>query len=327
MIKNVVFMGTPEFAIPSLEGLIHSEYKPILVVSQPDKPKGRNQKLAYTAVKEVALKNDIQCYQPEDVNSIDSVEHIRSFKPDIIITVAYGAFLGKELRTMCPFGIINLHPSLLPLYRGADPVRSTLLHGDEYCGITVFFIAAKMDSGNIITQTKYNIGSIFGDRLVKFTDLERYLANEGANEIINAVNKLSISQLRYSELKNSFQKQNHTLATISSKLEKNTCVANFELSVDEFVKKIFAYSNEPGYCCYFRGKRIKLLAASINNRCVNDEYPKIKQIHKKEGFVLSLKDGDLLIKEVQFEGKKQMSAYEFHIGARLEEGEMFHSEI
>ena len=313
-------MGTPKFAVPTLERLIEKQYTPCLVVTQPDKPQGRNMMLKPTPVKEVAVKNGITSFQPVDINSEESVKYINSFNPDIIITVAYGAYLGKKHRTMCPYGAINLHPSLLPKHRGADPVRSTLLNGDNVCGFSVFFITAKMDSGNIITKREYLVNGM------NYTELSDFLAENGADEIINTIAILESKENKYKELKDLFTIQDEESATYSKKVDKDSNRADFQLKTIEFLCNVNAYSKEPGYYCFFRNKRIKLIDAELFDEEMNEVYPAVKRIEKSKGFVLSLKNGSLLIKEIQQEGKMQMNAYEFHKGARLEVGERFHSE-
>jgi methionyl-tRNA formyltransferase len=314
-------MGTPEFAVPTLERLINDGLKPCLVVSQKDKPRGRNKVLKNTPVKDIALKNDIECFQPEDINNQEAIEYVLSFKPDLIVTVAYGAFLGYKLRTMCPYGAINLHPSLLPLHRGADPIRSTLLNGENICGVSVFFITAKMDSGPIILQKEYPVNDM------NYTELSEYLAVEGAGELTNAIKTLEKHSLKYTALKSVFSKQNDSEASYSSKVEKVSNMADFGLNTVGFLNRVKAYSYEPGYYCYFRNKRLKLLKAELYDNSCYETYPTILRVEKNKGIVFSLKDGSVLLKEVQYEGKKQMSAYEFHIGARIEAGERFYSEI
>ena len=313
-------MGTPKFAVPTLEKLINNQYSPCLVISQPDKPQGRKKMVKPTPVKEVADKNRITCFQPVDINSQDSIEYIKTFNPDIIITVAYGAFLGKKLRTMCPFGAINLHPSLLPKHRGADPIRSTLINGDTISGISVFFITAKMDSGNIITQREYLVNDM------NFTELSDYLSVKGAEEIIKTISILENKNKEYKELKDIFSTQEEEAATYSNKLDKISNRADFQLEPMEFIRNVNAYSNEPGYYCFFRNKRIKILKAELFDAETNEVYPTIKSIEKNKGFVLCLKNGSVLIKEIKYEGKLQMNAYEFYKGARLEIGERFQSE-
>jgi methionyl-tRNA formyltransferase len=314
-------MGTPQFSVPTLEMLIRNNLKPCLVISQPDKPSGRNKVLKHTPIKEITLKHEIECFQPEDINDPVAVERVKSYKPDLIITVAYGAYLGHQMRTMCPYGTINLHPSLLPWHRGADPIRSTLLNGESTCGVTVFFITAKMDGGPIITQKEYPVNDM------NYTGLSEYLANEGAEEIIKAIKILAKSKMQFKGLKEGFLKQNDKEATYSSKVEKESNVADFSLSIGEFLNRVNAYSYEPGYYCFFRNKRLKILRAEKCNDHVNEDYPIVLSVEKNKGIVVGLKDGSILIKEVQYEGKKVMSAYEFHIGARIEIGERFYREI
>ena len=172
---NVIFCGTADFSYPTLIEMVNfndPEYSISItsVVTQPDKPKGRNRSLKYSLIKETAILYKIPIEQPENINDKQVVDKLLKLKPDIIITAAYGGYIGKELRTSCPLGAINLHPSLLPLHRGADPIRSTLLAKDEYCGNTIFFLDAKMDSGPIILQNKYKISNIIENK--NFTNIE-----------------------------------------------------------------------------------------------------------------------------------------------------------
>jgi methionyl-tRNA formyltransferase len=322
MIKNIVFMGTPDFAVPSLKHLIKQGLKPVLVVSQTDKPKGRNLVLQPTPVKAIALENYIKVFQPENVNSQESIDYIKSYNPDIIITVAFGAFLNSQFRKMCPSGAINLHPSLLPLHRGADPVRNTLLNGETDCGISVFFITAKMDNGPIILQKKYAINDLIPK--INHTLLEEKLSHIGSEVLFEAIQLLNNQKKQYNDLKQLFPPQDHNTATYSQKLEKHHLIADFNLSTTDFINKVQAYADEPGYYCYFRGKRLKIFEAECmaqNNPHQKENPATITQNIKKQGFTITLKDNDLLIKEVQYEGKNRMNAYEFAIGSRLEIGE------
>lgn len=315
-IKKIIFMGTPDFAVPTLSALCENSLKPVLVISQPDKAKGRNLKLQETPVKLFAISNNIPVFQPDDINSLESINYIKSFSPDIIITVAYGAFLSKDIRTLCPFGAINLHPSLLPLHRGADPVRNTLLSGDSQCGVSVFFITAKMDSGNMIIQNSFDISDD-----MNFSSLSNFLSNSGAEAVLQSLLILDKSELRYSDLKKSFPEQIHSLATFSKKLVKDDYLYNPDLTANELIIKIKSYSNEPGYVASFRGKKLKLLNAKICDNNSNTLPGTIVSIIKNTGFVIATTTFDVLIYEVQYEGKKAMSAWNFNIGARINIGE------
>jgi len=136
-------MGTPEFAVPTLEKLVKEGYKPLLCITQPDKAKGRNKKVQPSEVKKIAIKHNIPLIQPENVNSEETVKKIAELSPDLIITVAYGGYLGKKIRNLPKYKSINLHPSLLPLYRGAAPINYALFNGDDITGNTIFKNAVK----------------------------------------------------------------------------------------------------------------------------------------------------------------------------------------
>jgi methionyl-tRNA formyltransferase len=157
-IERIVFMGTPEFAVPVLRLLDQKGRRPRLVVTQPDRPSGRKQTLLPPPVKVEADQLGIPVFQPENVNEAGAVEAISSTCPDLIVTAAYGGFLGRTLRNLPTFGAINLHPSLLPLYRGAAPVPFTLFDGRTETGITVFRIVKAMDAGPILMQRSTPIG-------------------------------------------------------------------------------------------------------------------------------------------------------------------------
>ena len=131
-------MGTPQFGVPTLELLSKTKYKPVLCITQPDRPKGRKQKLSSPEIKITAEKLEIPIIQPENVNDIETIKLLKKIEPDIIITVAYGGYLKKEIRKLSKFGCINLHPSLLPKYRGSAPINYTLLNGDKVGGNTIF---------------------------------------------------------------------------------------------------------------------------------------------------------------------------------------------
>jgi methionyl-tRNA formyltransferase len=178
-----------------------------------------------------------------------------------------------------------------------------------------------MDGGPIITQKEYPVNDM------NYTELSEYLAGEGAEEIVKAIGLLADSKMQFKGLKDGYIKQNDTEATYSSKVEKESNVADFSLSIREFLNRVNAYSYEPGYYCFFRNKRLKMLRAEKYSDLVNEDYPAVLSVEKNKGIVVGLKDGSILLKEVQYEGKKVMSAYEFHIGARIEIGERFYREI
>ena len=325
---NIVFLGTSQFAVPCLETLINVsretfKFEIKLIITQPDKPQRRSLKLEYTDIKKAAIKYPIEVYQPIDINSDEAYNKIYTVKPDLLVVVSYGAFLCKRIRNICPLGVINLHPSILPFHRGADPIRSTILNGDIYTGNSIFLLTKQMDTGPIIIQSKFKINEEI--EFPNFSNLSNYLAIDGANLLLQTIDlavksSLQASQRTWQSIAK-IKDQDDSLATYSSKITKNSLIANFNLPTEQFIRHINAYSYEPGYYCIFRNKRLKLFKASIYNKIENKTYPIIKYIIKNKGFVISLSAADILIEEVQYEGKQQMSAWQFHLGARLTIGE------
>ena len=166
---NVVFMGTPEFAVPTLEALV-KEHNVSAVVTQPDKPKGRGKKMMFSAVKEKALEYGLTVYQPEKVKDSDFVQVLKELAPDIMVVVAFGQILSEEILNIPKYGCINVHGSLLPEYRGAAPIQWSIIHGREYGGVTTMYMAKGLDSGDMILKAQEKIrdddtyGSLY-DRL------------------------------------------------------------------------------------------------------------------------------------------------------------------
>jgi len=315
-LQRIVFMGTPQFAVNVLEGLISSKYKVVLIVSQPDKPKGRDLVLEPTPVKQIALKHNIVCFQPEDVNAIESIDYIATFQPDLIFTLAYGAFLCRRLRSLPLYSAINLHPSLLPKHRGADPIRATLLSGDEDCGVSVFFLRSHMDSGRIVSRETFKVPD-----KANYTRLEAFLSEKSSSIALKAIELVSKNP------KDFFPKQNDSQATYSNKVEKEYCIADFSLPCEVFMRRLRAFTDTPGYYCYLRGQRLKIFDAVLLEHQDNRNYGVIEDIIKNEGFVMSLPNGNVLIKEVQYSSKKRMTAWQFHIGARLQIGERLYNGV
>ncbi|RLC57368.1 MAG: methionyl-tRNA formyltransferase, partial [Candidatus Cloacimonadota bacterium] len=200
-IEKIVFMGTPDFAVPTLKALAETRFKPQLCITQPDRPKGRKRKLRPTPVKLTAQQLKIPIIQPKNVNSLETINKILEIAPDIIITVAYGGYLNKFLRLLPNFGCINLHPSLLPKHRGSAPINYALFNGEKITGNTIFKIVAKMDAGPIISQNEIKIAE-----KDCYTSLYKKLSENGAQDIIKVIKYIERNGLVT-------QKQDHTKAT------------------------------------------------------------------------------------------------------------------
>jgi len=308
-IRKVVFFGTPEFAVTSLEKLIKSKYKPCLIITQPDKPKGRKQILQPTPVKTSGLNHGVPVLQPSNVNSEAVLEKISAVCPDIIITVAYGGFLGKKLRKLAPLGCINLHPSLLPQYRGASPLQSALFDNLPTSGISIFKIVAAMDAGPIINQKPIAIPAE-----MNFTEFSEYAAEIGADFLLETLEQIESTGFI-------LEAQDNSLATETTKVEKEDLLINWETNCDVIIGKVRGLSEQPGARTFRDGKVLQILRAEKYSEQKHDTTGQIIQVIKNEGFVVSCADGEVLVTEVKPEGKKNMSAHAYNLGAKLNENE------
>lgn len=304
-LKRVVFLGTPEFAVHSLEKLVHSKFRPCLVITQPDKPKGRKQKLQATPVKISSERNGLPVIQPLNINSEDVLEKISVLNPDIIVTVAYGGFLGKKLRNLAPMGCINLHPSLLPKYRGASPLQSTLFHNETTSGITIFKIVAKMDAGDIINQMNFDVPPE-----MNLSEYSEYVAKIGAEFLLDTLHQ--IEQQGFN-----LRIQEEELSTDTEKIEKDFLNIKWENKAFSILGKIRGLSEQPGARTIRDGKILQILRAEMYSSTTNEEPGTITQVIKNKGFVVSCGSGKVLITEVKPEGKKAMSAHAYNLGAKL----------
>ena len=309
-IEKIVFMGTPDFAVPTLIALAETRFKPQLCITQPDRPKGRNRKLQPTPVKIAAQKLGIPIIQPQNINSFETINKILEIAPDIIITTAYGGYLNKYLRLLPTFGCINLHPSLLPKYRGSAPINYALFNGEKITGNTIFKIVAKMDAGPIISQNKIEI-----TESDCYTSLYKKLSESGAEDIINTLRNIEKNGLITN-------KQDHTKATFSHKLLKNDFLINWNDTTQKIRNKVRGLANMPGITASFREKRIKIIEVEILDSVSQEISGTILDVNKN-GIIVSTHDYNILLKKVQPSGKNIMTSYAFSLGARLKKMEKF----
>lgn len=303
-------MGTPDFAVPTLKALAETRFKPQLCITQPDRPKGRKRKLQPTSVKLTAQQLEIPIIQPEDVNSLETINKVLEIAPDIIITAAYGGYLNKYLRLLPNFGCINLHPSLLPNYRGSAPINYALFNGEKVTGNTIFKIVAKMDAGPIISQNEIKIAE-----KDCYTSLYKKLSESGAKDIIKVLKDIEENGLVT-------QKQDHTKATFSHKLLKNDFLINWNDTAGNIRNRVRGLAEIPGITASFREKRIKIIEVKILETISKEASGSIIDI-SKNGIIVASVDNNILLTKVQPAGKNIMTAHAFSLGARIETGEKF----
>lgn len=299
---TIIFMGTPEFSVPVLEGLIEN-YKIEAIVTQPDKPVGRKGEIKSPPVKEVALKHNILCLQPKKIKDI--LNEINDLNPDIIITCAYGQILPLDLLNIPKLGCINVHASLLPKLRGGAPIHRAIINGDKKTGITIMYMAEAMDSGDIISQKEIEItdedtASSLHDKL---QIVGRDLLLETLPSVLNETNSRTV--------------QSEDEVTFGFNITREDEKINFDETVINISNKIRGLNSYPGAYCLFENKILKVWSAYIsNNKFSALSNGTITQIYK-DGFGVKVSDGEIIFTEVQLSGKKKISGADFANGRQL----------
>lgn len=289
---KVVFMGTPDFAVPILEGLIEN-YEVIGVVSQPDKRVGRKQELVNTPIKEVALRNNIPVFQPEKIRV--EYQDIIDLGADIIVTCAYGQIIPKEILDAPRLGCINVHGSLLPKLRGGAPIHWAIINGEKKTGMTIMYMDVKMDSGDIISQRETEISD--DDNLESLYDrmslIGRDLLLDTMPSIIDGTNSRT--------------KQNEEEVTFGFNVKREEEHIDFSKSSREVFNLIRGLSPIPGANAVLDGNEMKIYAAIISDKKVTGKCGEITNIYKN-GIGVCTKDGEVILTDIKPFGKKRMDA-------------------
>jgi len=309
---KVVFLGTPDFAVPALKNIINSKHEVLAVVTQPDKPKGRSGKPVFSPVKEVAVENGIRVLQYNKIRA-EGVEDLKSLGADIFVTCAYGQILSQEIIDIPRFGIINIHASLLPKYRGAAPIQWSILNGDEYTGVTIMKTEAGIDTGDIVIQESLKIGEneTAGELFDRLSVL-------GSNMIIKALNAFDCGEVQT-------QKQNHAEATHVSMLKKEDGIINWDRSAKDIFNQVRGMNPWPCAYSYFNGKIVKFWCVEICQESgVSGETGTVLCSNIKDGIKVVCGNGTAIkIKELQLEGCKRMNVKDFLLGRTFEVGGKF----
>ena len=308
---KIVFMGTPETAATALEELVSSQHKIICVVTQPDRPKGRGRKLTFPPIKDVALKYNLPLEQPEKVkNNPTFISSLKSIKPDIIVVVAYGKILPKEILTIPEYGCINVHASLLPKYRGAAPIQWALLKGEKETGITIMKIDDRLDTGDIILQKKIKISDEDNTET-----LSKKLFAAGRKLLLKALEQIE-------EGKAKFVKQNEAEATNAPSITKESGELDWRKPALEIHNRVRAMVPWPVAHTFFQRKLLKIWQTTLYAKEAKSHLPgTIEQVVKGTGFSVATGAGAILIREVQAEGKKRMPAHDFVVGRKIKIGD------
>ncbi|MCD6485832.1 MAG: methionyl-tRNA formyltransferase [Syntrophobacterales bacterium] len=303
---NILFMGTPAFAIPSLKALVENGYNVVGAVTQPDKPKGRGRKYIAPPVKTCALELGIPVYQPDRVRDEDFLDIFRKISPDMVALVAFGQILPKELIDFPEFGCLNVHPSLLPKYRGAAPINWPIINGDRKTGVTIMLMDEGVDSGEILLQEKIDI-----DIDDTFDDLHDKLSTLGAGLLIKAVGDVIDGTLAGTL-------QDASLATFAPRLTRETGHINWDDESEKIVNLIRGLSSHPGAYSFLEDKKLKIFyAVSGKEKSSGGKEPGEIGRLMEAGLQIATRNGHVYLKDVQLEGKKRMFIEDFLRGHHL----------
>ena len=303
---NIIYMGTPDFAVPALKKLYESKHTVQAVFTQPDKPKGRKMVLTPPDVKVCAQELNIPVYQPTTFTSEEPLEIIKKYNPDVIVVAAYGKLLPKAVLESAKYGCINIHGSLLPKYRGAAPIQQSVLNGDKVTGVTAMQMSEGLDTGDILTTVETEIGE-----------------NETSGELFDRLSILggeliikTLEMLENGEIKP--VKQDESKATHTSKIDKSFCPIDFTKSAYEVHNKVRGLNPWPIATAELNGKKLKIYSTKV---C--EKSGKAGTIISIKPLIVACGSGSVEIIELQPEGKKRMPSAAFLAGHKLNIGDSF----
>ena len=294
---RVVFMGTPNFSVPILEALI-KEYEVVLVVTQPDKETGRKKILTPSPIKEVALNNNIEVFQPIKIR--EDYQKIIDSKPDIIITAAYGQIIPKIILDYPKYKCINVHASLLPKYRGGAPIHWAIINGEEYAGVTIMYMAEKMDAGDIITQDKLLI------KEMNTTELTNELSILGRDLLLKTIPLIISNKINPI-------KQNDSEVTFAYNISKEDEKINFNNDCIKVYNQIRGLSLIPGGYFIYNDKKVKIYSSTYEIKEIDAKIGEVVDTNKRLG--IKVKNGVIYPLTIQLEGKNKMSIKDFYNGS------------
>ncbi len=306
---EIVFMGTPDFAVPSLKALVQAGNKISLLVSQPDRKKGRGHKVQHTPTKSIALENEIEVFQPETIRGCQQVDKLRSMNADFFVVIAYGKILPPEILEIPKKACINVHASLLPRWRGAAPIQFSLLHGDRKTGVATMLMDEGMDTGDILQVKETEIDP--GENAGTLTDR---LATMAADLIVETIDRFDALIP---------QKQDHEKATYTRLLKKKDRLINWDNEAVSVFNQFRALAPFPGVVTHFRNKRLLLKSIKrVDKEWSDSARPGEILGLAPDGFEVACASGSVCIELCQPESKKEMTAKDFINGYQVKPGEL-----
>jgi methionyl-tRNA formyltransferase len=301
-------MGTPDFAVPCLEALISQGRNIVAVVTQPDRPKGRGKKLAASPVKMLAVENNLEVLQPEKASDSNFCDQIESREPDLMVVVAFGQILKKRLLDIPKWGAVNVHASLLPMYRGAAPIQRAILNEDDKTGLTLMRMEEGLDTGPILLQEEC---PILKDETAG--QLHDRLALMAADLMMKWLNQMAESPIEE-------RPQDHSAASYAPKIEKGMSLIDWKQSASKVSALIRALDPKPGAYTTWQDKRIKLFASGVTDKESRDVIPGKVVGQGEDGLIVETGQGRIQVLEMQYPGKKRLPAKDCLRGASFPDG-------
>ena len=304
---RVIFMGTPDFSVGTLEALIRAGHDVCLAVTQPDKPKGRGKEMQFPPVKETALKHGIPVYQPRRIREPECVEELRKYNADVLVVIAFGQILPKEILEMTPYGCISVHASLLPKYRGAAPIQWSIIDGETVTGVTTMQMDEGLDTGDMLLKAEVPIeadetGGSLHDKL----------AAAGAELCVETLKALEDGTAHP-------EKQGETPTRYARQLSRETGRIDWTEDAASIERLVRGLNPWPSAWTIWEGETMKIWGAEVLEKESGQPCGTVAEV-TKEGFLVQTGKGLLAVTQLQIPGKKQMAADAFLRGYRLEPG-------
>ena len=302
MSLKIVFMGTPEFSVPTLDALIKNKFNIVRVYTQPPKKSKRGHKINPSPIEEYCKKNEINFKNPINLNSDEEFKIFKGLSPDIVVVVAYGQIIPKNFLNIAKFGFINIHASLLPKWRGAAPIQRAIMNGDKKIGVSIMKIEEKLDSGPVLASKEIEL-----NQNATHGEIEKKLSVMGANLLVENLQKLESGNLK-------FIGQIHSEATYAKKIDKGETKINWSLDATRVLAHIHGLSPSPGAWFEYKNERFKVLRAKIStgngkSGCALDD-----------NLTVACKSDSIQILEIQRQGKNKQIAKEFLLGRKINRG-------
>ena len=299
---KIVFMGTPEFSVPTLSTLIKKKFNVICVYTQPPKKSKRGHKINISPIEEFCKKNKLNCRNPENLDSEEELKLFKELKPDLVVVVAYGQIISKNFLDLVKFGFINIHASLLPKWRGAAPIQRAIMNGDKKSGISIMKIQEKLDSGPVLALKEIGI-----DENKTFGEIEKKLSIIGAELLIDNLKIIKDGNAK-------FVNQLHTEATYAKKIDKKETKINWSTDAYKVLYHIHGLSPNPGAWFEYKKERFKILKAKIS---MSKSIPGTVLDDK---LTIGCKSHSIQVLELQRQGKNRQTVKEFLLGNKIPKG-------